>query len=129
MSKPRPTSSATGTTNSAGDQAPYRINPEVDAKIDAYIRENPKYWSYVQGMPRERLERSVVLNEVQKLERQQRVREGLMKQINDNPQLKEAFETIVKSVPEGERENVMLQVAGQARRTIARSQSRGVSTS
>ena len=39
----------------------------MDAKIDAYVKENPKYWSYVQAMPRERLERTVVLNEVREL--------------------------------------------------------------
>ena len=50
--------------------------PEVDAKIDAYIKDNPKYWAYVQAMPRERLERTVVLNEVRELDRQQRMREG-----------------------------------------------------
>ena len=34
------------------DQPTFRSNPEVDAKIDAYIKDNPKYWAYVQAMPR-----------------------------------------------------------------------------
>ena len=59
----------------------------MDAKIDAYIKENPKYWAYVQAMPRERLERTVVLNEVRELDRQQRIREGVLKQINRNPEM------------------------------------------
>jgi len=53
----------------------------VDAKIDAYIKRKPKYWTYVQAMPRDRLERTVVLNEVREIDRQQRIREGVMKQI------------------------------------------------
>ena len=57
--------------------AHFSDNPEVDAKIDAHIKENPKYWTYVQAMPRERLERTVVLNEVRELDRQQRMREGV----------------------------------------------------
>ena len=73
--------------------------PEVDAKIDAYIKENPKYWTYVQAMPRDRLERTVVLNEVRQLDRQQRMREGMMKHINANPELKQAYDTLVKDVP------------------------------
>jgi len=28
--------------------AHFSEHPEVDAKIDAYVKENPKYWSYVQ---------------------------------------------------------------------------------
>ena len=95
----------------------------MDAKIDAYIKENPKYWAYVQDMPRERLERSAVLNEVQKIDRQQRMRDGIMKRINSNPEMKQAFETLVKNVPEDQRENVMAQIATQARRSISRSQS------
>src|ERR1043166_5185179 len=56
------------------DQPTFRTNPEVDAKIDAYIKENPKYWAYVQAMPRERLDRTVALHEVRELDRQQRIR-------------------------------------------------------
>lgn len=117
----------TGGSNSGSSAAPgepreYRSNPEVDAKIDAYIKENPKYWEYIQAMPRDRLERSLVLNEVQKLDRQQRIRDGLMKEINRNPEMKQAYETLLKGVPENMRDMVMTQVASQAKRAIARSQ-------
>ena len=88
----------------------------MDAKIDAYIKENPKYWTYVQAMPRERLERTVVLNEVRELDHQQRMREGLMKRINSTPALKNAYETLVKDLPEDQREGVIAQIARQARR-------------
>jgi hypothetical protein len=118
-----PPTAATGPTAAATDQPTYRNNPEVDAKIDAHIRENPKYWAYVQAMPRERLERALILTEVQKIDRQQRMREGLMTRINANPELKQAFDTLVKNVPEEQRENVIAQIATQTRRTIARSQS------
>jgi hypothetical protein len=101
----------------------YRVNPEVEAKIDAYIKENPKYSSYLQTMPRERLERTVVLSEVRQVERQQRMREGLLKKINDNPELKQAYETLVKNVPDDQREEVIGQIARQAQRAVSRSQS------
>lgn len=100
----------------------YRSVPEVDAKIDAYIKENPKDWAYIQAMPRDRLERSLVLEEVKKMDRQQRIRDGVMKEIERNPEMKQAYETLLKNVPENMRDSVMAQVATQARRTISRSQ-------
>jgi len=111
-----------GNGAAANEPRELRTNPEVDAKIDAYIKENPKYWAYIQALPRERLERSLVLTEVQKLDRQQRIRDGLMKEINRNPEMKQAYETILKNVPESMRDLLMTQIASQAKRTIARSQ-------
>ena len=73
-------------------------------------------------MPRDRLERTVVLNEVRQLERQQRMREGMMKHINANPELKQAYEILVKNVPEEQREEVMSQIARQTQRAVSRSQ-------
>ena len=104
------------------DPTTYRTNPEVEAKIDAYIKENPKHWAYLQQMPRDRLERTVVLNEVRQLDRIQRIRDGLMKEINRNPELKQAYETLLKNVPENMRDLVMTQMASQAKRAVARSQ-------
>jgi len=46
-----------------------------------YIKDNPKSGSYIQAMPRERLERTVVLNEVREIDRQNRMREGIMTRI------------------------------------------------
>ena len=118
-----PNGGPTGSTAAPAETPTFRNNPEVDAKIDSYIKENPKYWAYVQNMPRERLERTVVLNEVRELDRQQRMREGIMKRINANPELKRAYETLVKNVPEDQRENVMTQLARQTRRAESRAQS------
>ena len=42
--------------------------------------------------------------------------------INANPELKQAYETLVKNVPEDQREEVMTQLARQTQRTVARSQ-------
>ena len=52
----------------------YRDNPKVNARIDEYIKNNPKHWDYIQSMPRERLERALVLSEVNKQDRQQKMR-------------------------------------------------------
>jgi hypothetical protein len=117
-------SAPTGAPGANAPQTPptYRVNPDVEAKIDAYIKDNPKHWAYVQGMPRDRLERTVVLNEVRQIERQERMREGTMNRINADPKLKQAYEILVKDVPEDQREEVMAQMARQKQRTVARSQ-------
>lgn len=114
-------SSASGTA-APSEPITFRSNPEVDAKIDAHIKENPKYWAYIQAMPRERLERSLVLNEVRELDRQHRIKEGLLNQINKSPALKAAYETLVKDLPEEQREGVIAQIARQAKRAVSRSQ-------
>ncbi|MBK8000671.1 MAG: hypothetical protein KJ070_12765 [Verrucomicrobia bacterium] len=123
MSRTRTPAPPSASGNAAPSEPPtYRQNPEVDTKIDAYIKENPKYWAYIQGMPRERLERTLVLNEVRELDRQQRMKEGILKQINKSPALKAAYETLVKDLPEEQREGVIAQLARQAKRAVARSQ-------
>lgn len=123
MSKPKSSALLGAGGNAAPtDQPTFRSNPEVDAKIDAYIKDNPKYWAYVQAMPRDRIERTVVLNEVREIDRQQRMREGVMNQINRNPEMKRAYDLLVKDLPEDQREGVIAQIARQARRAVARSQ-------
>ena len=116
-----PPSAASGA--SAPQEPPTLRNiPEVDAKIDAYIQENPKYLGFLQSIPRDRLERMVVLNEVRELDRQHRMQNGVMRRINTDPKLKQAYETLVKDVPEEQREEVMSQIARQTQRAVSRSQ-------
>ena len=121
--KTKPAPNGASGANAPQEPANYRINPEVEAKIDSYIKENPKYFSFIQTIPRDRLERMVVLNEVRELDRQQRMQNGAMRRINSNPQLKAAYETLVKDVPEDQREEVMAQMARQKQRVVGRSQS------
>ena len=97
----------------APDKTNYRNHAEVDAKIDAYIKENPDYFTYLKEMPRDRLERTVVLNEVRELERQQRIQEGTMKKINASPELKQAYDILMKDIPENQREGVIVQMERQ----------------
>lgn len=124
MSNPKSKAASSGaaTANATPESVTYRTNPEIETRIDAYIKENPKHWAYLQAMPRERLERSVVLNEVRQIERQQRMRNGLMTRINADPKLKQAYDILVKDVPEDQREEVMAQMARQKQRVVARSQ-------
>ena len=96
----------------------YRDNPKVNARIDEYIKQNPKHWDYIQSMPRERLERALVLSEVNKLDRQQKMKDGILRKLEQNPELKQAYETLVKHLPEDQREKVMVSIASRTMRSI-----------
>jgi len=124
LTKPK-NATATGTGTPPEGAITYKQNPEIDARIDGYIKENPKHWAHIQGMSRERLERTVVLGEVRQLERQQRMREGMLKRIEQNPGLKQAYETLVKDLPEDQRERVMIQLARTQQRVTSRTQGQG----
>jgi hypothetical protein len=110
----------------AGDSPKYRDNVEINAKIDAYIQANPKEWTYIQGLPRERLERMLVLQNVNKIERRDRVRASVMKQLEANPELKEAYRKLVKNLPADQQEKAMASIAARTLRTITpRQQAKG----
>src|ERR1700722_14002501 len=91
-------------SNPAGDGGTLRDNPKVNAKIDDWIKNNPKHWAYIEAMPTDRMKRSLVLHEVQKGERMEKLDKGLMRKVNENPETKQAYEMLVKHLPEGQRE-------------------------
>jgi hypothetical protein len=112
--------------DAVGDPPKLRDNVEINAKIDGYIQANPKEWSYIQSLPRERLERMLVLQNVNKLERRERVRASVMAQLDANPELKEAYRKLVKNLPAEQQEKAMASIAGRTLRTVApRQQSKG----
>jgi hypothetical protein len=102
----------------AGDLPKYRDNVEINTKIDSYIKANPKEWTYIQGLPRERLERMLVLQNVNKIERRARIRASVTKQLEANPELKEAYRKLVKNLPAEQQERAMMSIAARTLRTI-----------
>jgi hypothetical protein len=85
-----------------------RTNPEAETKINDWIKDNPKNWEYIQAMPRERLERTVVLNEVRQLERRQYVDTGVLQTVKNNPELKAAYDVLLKDVPNDKRDEAIV---------------------
>ena len=105
-------------TDAAGELPKYRDNVEINAKIDSYIKANPKEWTYIQGLPRERLERMLVLQNVNKIERRARIRASVAKQLEANPELKEAYRKLVKNLPAEQQERAMMSIAARTLLTI-----------
>jgi hypothetical protein len=117
---------AAAATEPVADPPKYRDNKEINAKIDAYIQANPKEWDYIQGLPRERLERMLVLQHVNRIDRRQRIRASVLKQLDANPELKEAYRKLVKNLPAEQQERAMTTIAARTLRTvIQRKQSAG----
>lgn len=108
--------------SNGADNAPfeYRENDRINAQIDSYIKENPKHWESIKAMPRERLERHAVWQQLRFNNRKERLDNGLLRKIEENPDLKQDFEKLLERVPEGQRERARVSIA----RTLVLSQSR-----
>jgi hypothetical protein len=89
-----------------------RENPAINAKIDAYIAENPKVAERLESYTKDRLVRMHVLNYV---DRQESIENSIHKDWAQNPGKKEALETLVASVPKPQQEKAMLNLARQQR--------------
>ena len=101
----------------------FRENPEVNSKIDSFIKANPRRWDYIQAMSPERMARTIVLQDVQKQERTERIRSGVLKKLEENPELKKAYQTLVKNLPEDQQEKMMANLAMRTQRTVTRGES------
>ncbi len=101
----------------------FRENPDINAKIDNFIKANPKRWEYIQAMSPERMARTIVLQDVQKQERTERIRSGVLKKLEENPELKNAYQTLVKNLPEDQQEKMMANIAMRTQRTVTRGES------
>jgi len=104
--------------NAGNPPAQFRDNAEINAKIDAYIKNNPKEWAYIQSMPPERMARTIVLQAVNKVERQERIRTSVLRKLEENPELKAAYQTLVKNLPEDQQEKMMANLVMRTSRSL-----------
>ena len=107
----KPKSKTTATTPASNAPVEYRENPRTNEKIDAWIKNNPDRFKFFDEMPHERAVRKLVLNEVQKYERMQKMNSGIMQKLNDDPEAKQAYEILLKRVPEADRERATASIA------------------
>ena len=104
MERPKSKSTATAPVE-------YRENPRTNEKIDAWIKANPDQFKFFDELPHERAVRKLVLNEVQKYERLQKMNAGIMQKLDNDPEAKQAYETLLKRVPEADRERATASIA------------------
>ena len=117
--------------NAAAAPVQYRENPRTNEKIDAWIKNNPDGFKFYDEMPHERAVRKLVLNEVEKYERMQKMNSGIMQKLNADPEAKQAYQILLKRVPEADRERATASIAkhvfqlGAPRNDRAKAQSAG----
>lgn len=99
----------------------FRENQRVNMQIDQYIKDNPDHWKVIKAMPRERLERHAVWQQIRHNMRKERLDNGLLRKIEENPELKRDYETLLKHLPEDQRERAKVSIA----RTLVLAKSRG----
>ena len=67
----------------------------------------------------ERVARGLVLSEVQRRDRTHNMRKGILRKLEQDPELKQAYQTLVKNLPEDRREQAMVSIAARTMRNIA----------
>jgi hypothetical protein len=88
-----------------------RRNPEIDAKLDKFIGENPKLVEYYNGLSKDDLIRKLMLGKMQKAEYSNGRNEEIRAWVEENPEIKAKIEERLRNVPEANRERAFINAA------------------
>src|SRR5882762_7417695 len=69
-----------------------RRNPEIDAKLDKFIGENPKLVEYYQGLGKDELIRKLMLGKMQKAEYANGRNQEIRTWVDEHPEIKQKIE-------------------------------------
>lgn len=109
--------------NAAQDGAPSgahepRVNPEVEAKIALFRKENPEYVKQLEGLSHDRLVNTAILRSIEKNENRQRVRSNVGKQLevwlDAHPAIKQRIDEAVAKLPLAEQAGARFRMAESA---------------
>ena len=88
-----------------------RRNPEIDAKLDKFIQENPKLLEYYQGLGKDELIRKQMLGKMQRSEYTNGRNEEIKAWVEEHPEIKTKIEERIRNVPEANRERAFINAA------------------
>ena len=88
-----------------------RVNPEIDAKIDRFIKENPDLHAYYNGLSKEQLIRKLILGKMQRSENTQRRNQEIVAWVDEHPEIKAKVEERIKNVPAENRQRAFVNAA------------------
>ncbi len=88
-----------------------RRNPEIDAKLDKFIGENPKLVEYYNGLSKNDLIRKLMLGKMQKAEYSNGRNEEIRTWVEEHPEIKAKIEERLRNVPEASRERAFINAA------------------
>lgn len=88
-----------------------RVNPEIDAKLNRFIQENPDLHSYYNGFSKEQLIRKLMLGKMQKGEYSQRRNQEIAQWVEEHPEVKSRVEERIRNVPTENRQRAFINAA------------------
>ena len=88
-----------------------RRNPEIDAKLDKFIGENPKLVEYYNGLSKDDLIRKLMLGKMQKAEYSNGRNEEVRAWVEEHPEIKTKIEERLRNVPAANRERAFINAA------------------
>ncbi len=88
-----------------------RRNPEIDAKLDRFIGENPKLREYYDALPKEELIRKLMLGKMQQREYAEGRNNEIRSWVEQHPEIKSKVEESIRNVPEANRERAFINAA------------------
>jgi hypothetical protein len=91
-----------------------RRNPEIDAKLDKFIGENPKLVEYYNGLSKDELIRKLMLGKMQRAEYSNGRNEEIRAWVEEHPEIKTKIEERLRNVPAANRERAFINAAKTA---------------
>jgi hypothetical protein len=88
-----------------------RRNPEIDAKLDAFIGENPKLAEYYTALSKEELIRKLMLGKMQRSEYTNQRNQEIVAWVEENPEIKAKVEQRIRNVLPKNRERAFITAA------------------
>ena len=95
----------------AQEQPTLRKNPEIDAKLDKFIAENPKLLEYYSALSKDDLIRKQMLGKMQRSEYTNGRNEEIKAWVQEHPEIKSKIEERIRNVPEANRERAFINAA------------------
>src|SRR6266540_2404946 len=90
-----------------------RRNPEIDAKLDKFIGENPKLREYYEALSKPELIRKLMLGKMQRAEYSNGRNEEIKAWVEEHPEIKTKVEERIRTVPAANRERAFINAAKQ----------------
>lgn len=88
-----------------------RRNPEIDAKLDRFIAENPDLREYYEKLSKEDLIRKLMLGKMQRSEYTNGRNAEIRAWVEEHPEVKERIEARIRNVPPQNRERAFINAA------------------
>jgi hypothetical protein len=88
-----------------------RRNPEIDAKLDRFIAENPKLRDYYNGLSKDELIRKLMLQKMERQEYRAGRNEEIRAWVEERPEIKAKIEERIRNVPAEKRERAFINAA------------------